>query len=314
MTDSSGTQSTHRVLKGVPLVVAVIWIWFVLYKILAQVNPIYLLLVAITAVALIFRSLMHSWLGNHWKTVTAMFAVASLAVITTQPWLRQEQAERAAAEKQSRLVALRATDPSAYLTELKTANSQEYEPELKELDPAGYAALMASRAVEEERKRVVEIAELRTEAARGNLSREREVIVYRQLAELDPTDKAVVEKADRLVREDFQRRAAASLLERQRTRPKDFVSIVKKTYRKVAFDTVLQVDFTIKNDLPWAIKDITVTCELYGPSLTKIDQNTRTIYERIEAGKTRIFRNFDMGFIHSQTAKGRCDIDKVVEG
>ncbi|MCY1260045.1 hypothetical protein D9M68_100150 [compost metagenome] len=314
MTDSSGTQSTHPILNGLSLVIPVIWIWLVLYMTLAQVNPLYLLLAAITAVALFFRSLLYSWLGRRVKIVTAIFAVASLAVVTTQPWSRQEQAERAAAKEHSRIVALRATDPSAYLAELKTANSQEYESELKELNPAVYAALMTSRAAEEERKRMEEIAALKSEVVRGSLTREREVIVYRQLAKLVPTDKVIVEKAARLEAEDDRLRAAADLLNEQRTRPKDFVWIVKQTYRKVAFDTILQVDFTIKNGLPWSIKDITITCELYSPSLTKIDQNTRTIYERIEGGKTRIFRNFDMGFIHSQTAKGRCHIDGIIEG
>ena len=60
------------------------------------------------------------------------------------------------------------------------------------------------------------------------------------------------------------------------------------------------------------MKDIDVRCESNAPSGTAIDSNRRTIYERIEAKKTKRLTNFNMGFIHSQATRSDCTVVGVV--
>ncbi|MGK8437271.1 hypothetical protein ACRS3X_07955 [Ectopseudomonas hydrolytica] len=83
------------------------------------------------------------------------------------------------------------------------------------------------------------------------------------------------------------------------------------SWSKSAGGSLMKADFTIRNGGNRAIKDIEIVCEHQGPSGTKIDSNTRTIYEIVPAGTTRTFTNFDMGFIHSQAVSSSCRIKKI---
>lgn len=82
-------------------------------------------------------------------------------------------------------------------------------------------------------------------------------------------------------------------------------------WKKVGGGSLMQGDFTISNSGVVAVKDIEIVCTHFGPSGTKIDSNKRTIFEIVEAGKTRTFKNFDMGFIHSQAASTGCVINNL---
>jgi hypothetical protein len=66
------------------------------------------------------------------------------------------------------------------------------------------------------------------------------------------------------------------------------------------------------HSLPWPVKDIEVHCRHDAPSGTTIDSNTRTIYERIDANKSKRIDKFNMGFIHSQAERSGCRITRVV--
>ncbi len=68
------------------------------------------------------------------------------------------------------------------------------------------------------------------------------------------------------------------------------------------------LDFTIRNDHDYAVKDVTIRCDHFGNSGTKIDSNTRTVYEQIFAHANLYRSNFNMGFFHSQTSKSSCDV------
>jgi len=87
------------------------------------------------------------------------------------------------------------------------------------------------------------------------------------------------------------------------------------TWSKEGFDNIMEANFTIKNDGPYAIKDIEITCDHSAPSGTVIDRNTRTIYEIVKAKSKRLFTKFNMGFINSQVKSSSCRIVdfKVVE-
>lgn len=76
-------------------------------------------------------------------------------------------------------------------------------------------------------------------------------------------------------------------------------------------DVIMTADFTIQNNSDTDIKDIEITCEHHAHSGTLIDSNTRTIYEIVNAHSKRTFRNFNMGFIHSQAASSDCTIQNL---
>lgn len=71
-------------------------------------------------------------------------------------------------------------------------------------------------------------------------------------------------------------------------------------------EVTFQASFTFKNTNDFKVKDIKVLCDHAGPSGTKLDSNTRTIYRVIPALRSLLVANFDMGFIHSQATKTTC--------
>lgn len=74
---------------------------------------------------------------------------------------------------------------------------------------------------------------------------------------------------------------------------------------------IMTANFTIKNDGPKDIKDVEIKCRHSAASGTVIDSNTRTIYDIVKSHSTKRFRNFNMGFIHSQAASSGCAITDV---
>ena len=89
-------------------------------------------------------------------------------------------------------------------------------------------------------------------------------------------------------------------------------TVLDYDWSKGGFDSVMLVDFKIKNNSKYDIKDITVECEHYSNSKTKIDSNSRVIYEIVKAGETKTVKQFNMGFIHSQAASSGCGITDLV--
>ncbi len=79
-------------------------------------------------------------------------------------------------------------------------------------------------------------------------------------------------------------------------------------WTKAGFDNLMQVTVTFMNNGKVDVKDVELTCDHFSNSGTHIDSNTRVIYEVIQAGKSRTFKDFDMGFIHSQAIKTRCSV------
>lgn len=88
--------------------------------------------------------------------------------------------------------------------------------------------------------------------------------------------------------------------------------ITKWHLRKDDLGITVKGDFTVRNDGDIAIKDLDIYCQSYASSGTAIDSNKRTIYEIVPAHSTKMFRNFDMGFIHSQAHSNKCLITDLV--
>jgi hypothetical protein len=79
-------------------------------------------------------------------------------------------------------------------------------------------------------------------------------------------------------------------------------------WRKGGFGSVMEADFTLKNNSDHDIKDFEITCEHFAKSGTLIDSNKRTVYDVVKAHATRKFSNFNMGFIHSQADTSSCSV------
>ena len=93
--------------------------------------------------------------------------------------------------------------------------------------------------------------------------------------------------------------------------PLDNIALRQYGWDKVAYGSIMEVNFEIVNFNPYAVKDIEIKCTHYGPSGTEIDSNTRTIYDVIPADGSKKFKNFNMGFIHAQAATTSCEIISV---
>ena len=90
------------------------------------------------------------------------------------------------------------------------------------------------------------------------------------------------------------------------------VKIKKLDWGKEGFDNVMIVNVTFENLSNRNVKDIVLTCNHYSNSQTKIDSNSRTIFEVIPIGKTKRVKNFNMGFIHNQASGTNCEISDLV--
>jgi len=77
-------------------------------------------------------------------------------------------------------------------------------------------------------------------------------------------------------------------------------------------DNIMEASFKITNPTPYAFKDFEITCNHFAPSGTKIDSNTRTIYQTIKPKSMRTIANFNMGFINTQAARSSCQITDLV--
>jgi len=86
------------------------------------------------------------------------------------------------------------------------------------------------------------------------------------------------------------------------------LKIAKFDWRKDGFDTIMMADFLVQNDSDYPVKDLEIRCDHYANSGTHIDSNTRTIYDIVKAHSKKRFRNFSMGFIHSQASSSSCKI------
>lgn len=240
-------------------------------------------------------------------------AIAALGVSTMTISKRQVELEAEAKKtNEASLADRRNSDPTAYLAQLKNSNDPRWEREFELLDKTGYEKFVTERRAKEEQSRKDEIAKLLEELKTDPGPIENQYRIYAKLVELVPADRNFVIKLDN-VRKQFERqRDAQALLEAQRRDPTDYVTIENWSWAKGGFDNVMIANFTIKNSLPWAIKDINIQCTHSAPSGTVIDRNAKIIYDRIEGNKTKRFNAFSMGFIHNQVSSSFCKIVDIV--
>ena len=86
------------------------------------------------------------------------------------------------------------------------------------------------------------------------------------------------------------------------------LSAAKLKYTWSTDGMIMTGNFKIENPTDHDFKDFEITCNHFAPSGTKIDSNTRTIYEVIKAHGKKTMNDFNMGFIHSQAKSSSCSI------
>ena len=97
-----------------------------------------------------------------------------------------------------------------------------------------------------------------------------------------------------------------------KTNSKPIDGVVLKLDRwKHEHEMILSASFTITNNNPYPIKDISIECWARGESGTVIDRNNRDIFTVIQPGQTKTYKDFNMGFLRSQVEKVGCKIKNV---
>jgi hypothetical protein len=93
----------------------------------------------------------------------------------------------------------------------------------------------------------------------------------------------------------------------------DALRVTNVRWRLDGFGTVLVASFTVRNEGKRNMKDLQVACDIYSNSGTRIGSATATIYEWLDAGKTRTFKEMNLGFVHVQSAKMGCQVIEAAE-
>lgn len=94
----------------------------------------------------------------------------------------------------------------------------------------------------------------------------------------------------------------------------DKLQISKENWTTGGFGTVMMYDFSVTNNADAPMKDLQLECTTYGASGTKLNTLEYTLYEKIPEGKTRTFRDLNIGFIDGQSARAHCVITGAVKG
>jgi hypothetical protein len=86
--------------------------------------------------------------------------------------------------------------------------------------------------------------------------------------------------------------------------------LVSWQWGKGGFDSVMLLkNVRIKNGRPDDIKDLIISCTVSGASGTDLQSLRTVLYDIVPAGRTKTFREINMGFVHSQAAGASCDVD-----
>ena len=125
--------------------------------------------------------------------------------------------------------------------------------------------------------------------------------IYDELSQLDPANEQYKAKAT-------QYKAKRDEAREMEQYPEHFVKIAKFSWRTEGFGNIMEATFTIKNTLPFDVKDLEIKCVHSAPSGTVIDSNTRPIYQLFKAGQSRTIRDFNMGFINNQANRSGCGV------
>lgn len=245
--------------------------------------------------------------------VVGLLLVASNRILTenrSRAVNEKATAERAAAAAESeRLKALRQSNPRQYLVALaEKGNEATYLTELKILDPAQFE-------IETRRRTEAELTQLKARAK--NLDTFAPVVkveIMTRLAELEPgiaAHKKTLKKVSAEWEKIKAQRAAEELEQEARRNPENYIELTNFDWSKGGFDTVMLATFTLKNTAAVDIKDMLVSCRVYGESGTYLSTRTETVYRVVKAKSSRRIKELNMGFIPSEARRASCEITEA---
>lgn len=117
--------------------------------------------------------------------------------------------------------------------------------------------------------------------------------------------------------QDMQTKLAAIKAKRdqeqyERTRnPATKMMVKNLSWQKSGFGAIGLVTLTVDNMNDFGVKDIVIECSFSAPSGTKVGDSSKTIYETIKPNGSRTFKEFNIGFIHSQAQRGGCSVESA---
>jgi hypothetical protein len=76
------------------------------------------------------------------------------------------------------------------------------------------------------------------------------------------------------------------------------VTLSDWNWRAEGYIAILFGSFAVQNNNAFDVKDVEITCNLFGNTGTVVDRNVRMIDDVIKAKSSRTFENFNMGFVH----------------
>ena len=88
--------------------------------------------------------------------------------------------------------------------------------------------------------------------------------------------------------------------------PKDNVNVSISNTNRGGFGTVIIADINIYNGNKTAVGDIKFTCNGFSRTGTRIDSNTRTIYEYVEPFNYKTIKGYNIGYVHSDVSYFKC--------
>lgn len=89
---------------------------------------------------------------------------------------------------------------------------------------------------------------------------------------------------------------------------RDLISVKKVNWKIGGFNNIFIGTLTIENKNSVGVKDFVIECETVGASGTKLDVVRTVIYDTISSGKTRTFKDVNMGLIDSQSKRAGCEV------
>jgi hypothetical protein len=265
-----------------------------------------------------------AWLGlSHDNTVLLFGVLTAASALFAVSGMQVNANNQARAEVAQQIVALGRTNPAAQRARLAMLDDEMLST-LGKLEP-GLERLERARREDEVRRSQEKklAAEQQKLAAKQQENAERaasllktadsyspdeidlRAAIYHQLVDLEPGN-AEYSRMLAELKENQDR------LQAMRDHPEKGLTLVDYQWSKGGFGSVMLLDATIRNVSEIAIKDLTILCQHSAPSGTVIDSNMRVAYERIEPGKTKRLRRFNMGLIAGQAAGSSCTIESAV--
>lgn len=91
--------------------------------------------------------------------------------------------------------------------------------------------------------------------------------------------------------------------------PATKMSVENMTWSIGGFGSVGVVTLTINNANDFPIKDVRIECRFSGKSGTELSTTNHTIFDTVKAKSKRTFKEVNVGFIHSQSARAGCGVE-----